>query len=237
MSENLKKIDTLIFDYDGTLHNSIHLYGPAFRKAFSYLVEIVPDMVKESGYDLNKEWTDHEISHWLGYTKEEMWATFMPLLPDTMKARAGKMIGDEMNKLLSQHKAYLYTGALETLADLKKLGYKLVFLSNCSLPYMEAHTRNFKLDDYFDHMVCAGQYPKKSKKEILGHLIDEGLLKANTSVMIGDRAQDIETGLGNGLMTVGCLYGFGRHNELDEATVHIETVTDLKAIFKGQDLL
>lgn len=237
MTNNLKKIDTLIFDYDGTLHNSIHLYGPAFRKAFAYLVDIVPDMVVKSGYDLNKEWIDREISQWLGYTKDEMWATFMPFLPDTMKARAGKMIGDEMNRLLSQHKAYLYTDALETLSDLKKLSYKLVFLSNCSISYMEAHTRAFRLDEYFDRLVCAGQYPKKSKKDILAYLVDEGVVKPNTSVMIGDRAQDIEAGLGNGLMTVGCLYGFGRHNELDQATVHIEAVRELKVIFTGQSLL
>lgn len=29
----------LIFDYDGTLHESIHIYAPAFRKAQKYLLD------------------------------------------------------------------------------------------------------------------------------------------------------------------------------------------------------
>ena len=33
-----KKIN-IIFDYDGTLHNSIKIYGPAFRKAYEYLIK------------------------------------------------------------------------------------------------------------------------------------------------------------------------------------------------------
>ena len=29
----------VIFDYDGTLHESIRIYAPAFHKAYEYLVE------------------------------------------------------------------------------------------------------------------------------------------------------------------------------------------------------
>lgn len=28
---------TVFFDYDGTLHDSMHLYGPAFRRAYACL--------------------------------------------------------------------------------------------------------------------------------------------------------------------------------------------------------
>ena len=29
----------VIFDYDGTLHESIRIYAPAFHRAYEYLVE------------------------------------------------------------------------------------------------------------------------------------------------------------------------------------------------------
>ena len=64
------KKGTVFFDYDGTLHNSMLTYGPAFR-------EVYADLVK-NGYLEYQELTDEEISHWLGWTVEDMWNTFAP---------------------------------------------------------------------------------------------------------------------------------------------------------------
>ena len=55
----------LIFDYDGTLHDSIQIYALAFRKSYRALVRM--------GYVPEKQFTDMEISRWLGFTAQEMW--------------------------------------------------------------------------------------------------------------------------------------------------------------------
>ena len=60
----------LIFDYDGTLHNSIKIYAPAFRSAYASLLE--RDLA------VPKEFSDQEIAYWLGFTAEEMWRGFHP---------------------------------------------------------------------------------------------------------------------------------------------------------------
>lgn len=57
----------LISDYDGTLHNSIKTYAPAFCSAYTYLIE--------KGFAASKEFSDLEISYWLGFTAEEIWNT------------------------------------------------------------------------------------------------------------------------------------------------------------------
>jgi phosphoglycolate phosphatase len=61
-------VANLIFDYDGTLHNTMKIYEPSFRKAYAYLVSIgkAEERVIES----------NEISSWLGYSGEEMWKRF-----------------------------------------------------------------------------------------------------------------------------------------------------------------
>ena len=45
---------TLIFDYDGTLHNTAHLYGCAFRKSYQQLVK--------NGYAEKRYYSDKEMS-------------------------------------------------------------------------------------------------------------------------------------------------------------------------------
>lgn len=227
----LENVETLIFDYDGTLHNSIALYGPAFRKAFDYLIKEVPNEVLKSGYSLDKKWSDREISHWLGFTKDEMWNDFMPLLADAYKDTAGQMIGNEMLSLMDQGQATLYPKALETLSYLKDKGFKLLILSNCSLAYMTHHREIFDLDRYFDAYYCAGAYPGLSKGEIMTLLLEESLIDSS-AVMIGDRYQDIEAGNTNAIRTIACDYGFGKEKELVKANVHIKSIEGLKELLK-----
>ena len=54
----------LIFDYDGTIHNTAKLYGCAFRKAYERLVA--------DGYAEEHYYSDEYMSKYLGMTAEEM---------------------------------------------------------------------------------------------------------------------------------------------------------------------
>ena len=105
------KIKTIFFDYDGTIHDSIKIYGPAFRKMYAHLVE--------QEYAEDRIWSDKEISFWLGYNPLEMWADFMPHLNESARKKFSAIIGDEMNTLTENKKAQLYEGALDTLNYLK----------------------------------------------------------------------------------------------------------------------
>ncbi|MCD8506009.1 MAG: hypothetical protein LRY37_02510 [Alkalibacterium thalassium] len=39
MKNGLSHVRTIIFDYDGTLHDSSKIYIPAFKRAYDYLVK------------------------------------------------------------------------------------------------------------------------------------------------------------------------------------------------------
>lgn len=45
----------IIFDYDGTLHNSIKIYKPAFMTAYDYLVD--------NGYAKKREFSEIGRAH------------------------------------------------------------------------------------------------------------------------------------------------------------------------------
>ncbi|VDN48482.1 HAD family hydrolase [Petrocella atlantisensis] len=212
----LDKAKTIVLDYDGTLHDSIKIYGPAFRKAYKFLVDQkqVPPRI----------WEDEEIIQWLGLSSKEMWEAFMPDMNPSIREQAGKIIGEEMNDLLQNKKAVLYEGALETLEYLKNRGYKLVFLSNCGRSYMEYSRDLFGLDHYFDEMLCAQDYDFIPKYEILSQVMVQ---LEREIVVVGDRYKDMEAGKRNNLQTIGCQYGYAQGDELLEADYKINHIKEL----------
>jgi phosphoglycolate phosphatase len=215
----LPGVKTIYFDFDGTLHNSIKIYSPAFRKAYDFLV----DNKKAEP----REWKDEEISRWLGYTKIEMWDDFMNNLDEIIKDRAGAIIGREMQDLMLSGNGCLYENTTEVLQSLKKRGFKLVFLSNCSIRYMEAAIAAFNLDDYFDDMICAEMYDFIPKHEILKVIKDK--YPAN-QVIVGDRFHDIEAGVENGIYSVYCEYGYGEEKEGHMASAKIKDIRELLSL-------
>ena len=210
----------LLFDYDGTLHNSIKIYGPAFRTAYTYLVD--------HGFAYFKEFTDLEISPWLGFTAADMWKCFLPTLPEEVKKKCSTMIGKEMISLINKGMAELYPQAENTLQKLKGLGYNLIFLSNCKHAYMEAHIKQFRLNHFFSGFYCSEDFGFIPK-----HIIFN-TIKANYPgdfIVIGDRFQDMEISIMHNLKSVGCLYGYGASYELQHATYRIDKLSDLLPLF------
>lgn len=206
----------LLFDYDGTLHNSIKIYAPAFRTAYTYLVE--------NGFADSKEFTDQEISYWLGFTADDMWKCFLPNLPEEEKKKCSAIIGKEMISLIDKGMAELYPQTENILQKLKDLGYNLIFLSNCKRAYMEAHISQFHLDYFFSAFYCSEDFGFIPKHEIF-HMI-----KANFPgdfLIIGDRFHDMEIAEMHHLRSIGCLYGYGTLSELKTAAFQIEKLSDI----------
>ena len=213
-------IRTLIFDYDGTIHNTKHLYGEAFRSAYSYLVSI--------GMAPEREYTDEETSIYLGMTKLEMWETFRPDLPTEIKEHCGNLIGRAMDDYVLEGRAILYPHAMETLRYLKDKGYHLLILSNCRISYMEAHRKAFHLDEVIEEYFTAEAYDYIPKEEIFLQIREK---YPGGYVIIGDRDKDIKTALVHGLQSVGCTYGFATEGELDSADIRIGDITELRQFF------
>lgn len=207
---------TLFFDYDGTLHESLKIYAPAFRLAQNWLVD--------KGLAPFRKYSDQEISRWLGYSTQEMWNSFLPDLPDKYKKQAGNIIGDEMFRLILAGKAALYPRTRETLALLKESGFHMVFLSNCRHSYMEAHRRMLDLEKYFDAFYCIEDFPVAAKSEMY-----EAVRRNHPGihVIIGDRKQDMEIGTTFHIPSVGCTYGYGSMEELHNATCLIDSIDEL----------
>lgn len=206
----------LIFDYDGTLHDTLSIYEPALQQTYDWLAK--------SGYAPPRKLDRSEIAGWIGYNSRQMWSQFMPELPEELKAEASQKAGQIMLERIGAGQARLYDGAKETLRILRKRGYHLIFLSNCKVAYMQAHRKQFNLQDYFEDFYCCESYGFSPKKDIFPEIARK---YEGNHMVIGDRYSDLEMALVHGLPFIGCTYGFGTAEELKNANILVRHVKQI----------
>lgn len=141
---------TVFFDYDGTLHDTMALYGPAFRAACAWL--------SKEGWLERRTYADADIACWLGWTTEEMWTTFAPHLPEPVWREASLRVRDEMERLRKEGRARLFPGVEEALDEVASRGATMVLLSNCWRSYGEDHMREFGLGRWIEGLHCAQDF-------------------------------------------------------------------------------
>lgn len=212
----------LIFDYDGTLHQSMLTYAPAFRATCK--------MLADKGYMAEKEFTDEEISYWLGFNSTDMWNNFLPDVPADVKENARIFLGQDMGQRVENGEGALYPHAEEVLAELKSQGHTLIFLSNCRVKYMERHLRVFGLLRFFDYFYCCEEFDFIPKYQIFRLF---SLQHKGEFIIIGDRFHDIETAEKNGLKSIGCGYGYGKKGELSAADIIVDDITEIPKAVKN----
>lgn len=215
--ETRQQDTVLIFDYDGTLNNSGLIYVPAFLNMYDRMVR---DGVVEF-----REWDPEEITRFLGYSALEMWLEFMPDISRDLMMTYSVGLGEEMLAMIEEGQAKWYEGAEETLAELKRRGYHMVVLSNCRKRYMDANRNAFHMDQYFDRYYDCESYDFAPKTEIFREI--EKDFDAGHYVVIGDRRHDMEVAKTFGLPSIGCLYGYGKPEELEIADHCIHDVREL----------
>lgn len=206
----------LLFDYDGTLHDSAAIYPSAFRHMYQSMVE--------DGIALPRVWQDGEITKWLGFNAPDMWRDFMPSLSAKQADHYGSLIGQWMGQAIADGKASLYPHTEEVLDALKQRGYSLFLLSNCRASYLEAHRKAFRLDRFFDAYYPAQDYGFRPKADIFPFIQDQ---HPGSFVVIGDRFHDMQLAQQNHLPAIGCRYGFGSDEELSYARYKISDIRDL----------
>lgn len=217
---------TLIFDYDGTIHNTMVIYASAFRNTYQWLVE--------EGYARERQIPSSRIAGWLGMNSRDMWNSFMPELPQKIREEASRRVGESMIKQIEDHRAIWYPGAEGMLTALKEMGFCMVILSNCKIAYRRAHWREFSMERWFDAFYDCESYDFAPKTEIIRKI--EKDIPA-PYIVIGDRKSDMECAVSSGSIFVGCKYGFGEEGELDGADFladSIEEIPNLVSFIENQ---
>ena len=121
-----------------------------------------------------------------------------------------------------------YSGARDTLDQLRKQGYRMIILSNSDHEYAEFNRKRFDTDKWFERYIDCESWDWQSKADVLSSIISNE--PDLTYVMIGDRFNDQEAAVRNNILFVACEYGYGKSGELDEADARAYSVVELPEI-------
>jgi len=108
-----------------------------------------------------------------------------------------------------------YPGIPELLRQLRDDGYPLYVVTAKPKVYADRIIRHFRLDSYFTEVYgpeLDGRFDEK--RELVGFILHQRSLDPRCTVMIGDRASDIESGRAYGTLAIGVTYGFGTVEEI-----------------------
>lgn len=212
-------VRSLIFDMDGTLISSHKVSEDAVRSAlgdfFSKRNRTAPAFSRE---DLLKG---------IGAPTHEFYAD---LLPDEFKADWKELRATilEYEREGLKKKRITFPGAIHVLTTLRKRGYKLALVSNCSRHYMDEILDTQGLRDRFDITACISDQEGATKASLTQDILSQfGGKGAN----IGDRYYDVDAAKECGIPSIGVLYGYGNREELAGTATWVEDVRDLLHVF------
>ncbi len=216
----------LIFDYDGTIHETLRVYGPAIQHAIeTYRQKGVLSDEKVRGVSMDT------IAGWLGMNAKQMWLQFAPELSQQMRDAISDEVGAYMIAALQRGDARWYEGAQVVFDTLKAKGYQMIILSNSKKKTGEIHFKHFQMHKWFDAWYDCESYDWKPKSEIIKEIVK---VYGNDVIVIGDRKSDMDAARSIGAESVGCRYGYGSLEELAEATYQIQTIQELLTVLGAE---
>ena len=194
---------TVVFDLDGTLTDSRAGITASIRHALARLGRECPD--------------DDELAAYIG-----------PPLRGTFTALLGTRDPALIEAAMAHYRAryddvglfenVVYDGVPEMLESTARLASTMLV---ATAKLQHAATRivtHFDLVRHFHGVYGAepgGRFDHKV--DLLGHLIESGVIRAETAVMVGDRDLDIKAARAHRIRAIGALWGFGDRRELTEA--------------------
>lgn len=207
---------TLIFDFDGTLHNT----AVSYHKALAYGARAAR----------SRGWGEISISRGqaeslLGCPPGEAWSRLAPGLDEVCRSELTALVGQEMDRLIVAGEGALYPQVHETLGYLQDAGYALYLLSNARVAYLQTALQAYGLTSYFCQAIAAESYDFAPKEKIIRELLPR---LESPVVVVGDRHHDMQGALLNGLDCVFCSYGFGSAGEGAQATCRIGALQELR---------
>ena len=194
---------TLFFDLDGTLSDPSDGITRSVQHALQRLGRPYPGK--------------SELQHYIGPALR--W-TFPRLLGTDDNDLVETAIGyyRERYETIGLFENEVYPGVPELLQQLRDDGYPLYVVTSKPTVYSDRIIERFGLDRFFIDVYgpeLDGRFDEK--QELVEFILRERALDPSRTVMIGDRARDVESGRTNGTRTMGVTYGFGSVEEIAAA--------------------
>ncbi len=182
----------LIFDWDGTLINSL-----------AKITECMQLAATDAGLEPPSNTEVHGI---VGLGIPQALATLYPDVP-----------GEPLNMVRERYSHHflikdqtpcaLYPGVEDTLNDLKSAGHHIAVATGKSRRGLARVLTNLKWDDHFHATRCADETASKPDPLMLSEILTELDYGVEDAVMVGDTEFDLEMASRLGMRRIGVSYG------------------------------
>jgi phosphoglycolate phosphatase len=209
MTSSTRAINTLLFDWDGTLVDSAQLGLTAFEQSFAALGVNFDRELYRAVYSPN--W--YSVYEAMGLPKEK-W----------------QLADDLWVQHYGEQTAQPVPGARETISGLKQRGYRLGVVSSGSECRVAREINDLGLESFFETVVCNEQMEnKKPHPEGLETAMRSLSCVSDATCYVGDSPEDIEMGKRANLFTVGVLSDYPTSWKLKshEPDILIESLAEL----------
>lgn len=182
-----------IFDWDGTLSNSL---------------ERISNAIKKSSQDMGlpvRSSAENIATIGLGLSE-----ALLTLYPDLTEDEITQLVQRYRRHYLSMDGAQpsaLYDGALGVLEKLKASGHQLAVATGKSRQGLDRILSHMQLTDFFDASRCADETRSKPHPLMLEQILVETSTHPEDSVMVGDTDFDLLMANAAGVKAIGVSYG------------------------------
>ncbi len=214
----MKQYPLLIFDWDGTLVDSIKRIVTSLQFASKQILDISV--------------TETRAKDVIGLGLTEAIAKLHPELNSQQHSNQLNNIADAYR----QHYLYdntvpapLFVGVNTLLDELRESGYTLAISTGKSRIGLTQSINQHQLADYFATTRCAGENKSKPHPEMLHEILDELNFSAAQALMIGDSEHDLKMAKNANMQCIGVTHGvhdtatLKKHNPL----ICLNNITEL----------
>jgi phosphoglycolate phosphatase len=222
---DFKDKELIIFDFDGTLINSIPDLATAVNNMLTHYnlptieIGLIASFVGNGASTLVKRALK------LAMQDKEPTSDFFA------EAFAYYLLA---YKEVSCQKTYTYPGVLETLSYLDQKGYKMVICTNKPFAYIESILDFLSIKQYFKLWIGEDSIAeKKPHAAPLLYLAKEMNTTIEKSIVVGDSKNDILAAQNAGMCSVGVTYGYNYNEHIADynPTIVLDHFSDLQKIF------
>jgi phosphoglycolate phosphatase len=219
----MKQYPLLVFDWDGTLVDSIE--------------RIVTSLQHASRHAADTDISEARAKNVIGLGLMEAISQLHPELDTQRESDTLENIAEAYR----QHYLYdnptpapLFAGVSELLASLQNEGYTLAISTGKSRAGLERSIHEHKLAKYFATTRCAGENKSKPHPEMLHEILQQLNFSAAQALMIGDSEHDLKMAKNANMQSIGVTQGvhdratLAKHNPL----VCLSDITELTDYLK-----
>ena len=205
---NYKDKELIIFDFDGTLIDSVPDLTLAINKMLSYY-KLKPLTIEEATPFIGngvKILVERALKHALPTVK----------VTKELFDKALEIYSSAYREALCVE-TYLYPGVLETLKYLHNKEYTLAICTNKPIEFIEPILDELSIKQFFKYWIGGDSLPdKKPDGAPLLHIAAKMNIDVKKCVMIGDSKNDILAAQNAGMESIGVSYGYNYNEHISD---------------------